>query len=73
MGHEVDSRIDILNLQIVFNQFETQPLISMTSLIQENLVRMKAPNFDADLNNSVTFIAKFKVTVYEEVYLKIIQ
>lgn len=73
MGHEVDSRIDILNLQIVFNQFETQPLISMTSLIQENLVRMKAPNFDADLINSVTFIAKFKVTVYEEVYLKIIQ
>ena len=73
MGHEVDSRIDILNLQIVFNQFEKQPLISMTSLIQENLVRMKAPNFDADLINSVTFIAKFKVTVYEEVYLKIIQ
>ena len=32
-----------------------------------------APKFDANLIKSVAFIAKFKVSVYEEVYLKNIQ
>ena len=45
----------------------------MTCLIQESLVRMEAPKFDANLIKSVAFIAKFKVTVYEKVYLKNIQ
>ena len=47
-----------------------QPLTSMTCLIQETLARMEAPKFDANLIMSVAFIAKFKVSVYEAVYLK---
>ena len=53
MVHELDSRIDILNPQVVFANFEMQWYISMKCLIQESLAKMEAPKFDTNLLKSV--------------------
>ena len=60
MVHELDSRIDILNPQVVFANFEMQWYISMKCLIQESLAKMEAPKFDTNLLKSVPLCLSLK-------------
>ena len=73
MSNEVDSWIDLLNLDEVEVKPEIQQMLnsemSMTWFIQQSLPRMKVPKFDGSPIKWVDFITKFKELVNDHPYL----
>ena len=73
MSNEVDTWIDLLNLDEVEVKPEIQQMLnsemSMKWFIQQSLPRMEVPKFDGSPIKWVDFITKFKELVNDQPYL----